>query len=714
MRLKRIMSGFLFCVAAMFAALPNAEATSICIDPGHGGSDPGAVGCGLRETDINLAVSLKLQALLTKAGYTVHMTRTTETAVALASRTSFANSKGVKTLASIHTNSFTNPAATGIETFCYTGTLGSTSGTQAKRVQEAMLKVWALANRGAKEANFHMLRESNMPSTLSELGFIVNCDRDAVYLKSDAHRHTAAQAHCRAIVGQWGGTASACEGEGGTTPVVQGQIMGYVFEDVLTTGPRVDGASYTCAGVTRTSSSTAVTTFTVNPGSYTCSASKSGYNTATRTDCSPVVAGGTSWCSIAITKQAVVSKGTAKGTVRNSLTHGNIAATVSVTGGPSTSYSGSGEWSFSLDPNTYTIRASASGYDDGSVSCRVESGKTTDCPILLNPKKATLKGNVTDGATGSLMAATVSLGTQSISYLGSGEWSFTVDAGTYTINARADGYDAGSVNCTAGAGETKTCPIVLNRTAQKKGMVRGTIKDKETGALLTGTATLNDGTVYNYFASGEWQFYLLAGTHGVRGDSEGYESATVMCEVRADETTQCPIELSAKPGVVKGVVYDPTKQANVAAMVEIDGQTLTYDGISDWTVTLKAGQYEVKAQAEGYHPGRSTCEVKPGRTTECMVSMVALDAVVGTLTGIVHDARSRVLLIPATVSLEGGASIQYPGRDLWQFEHLAPGTYVVSVSSEGYYDNAASCSVVQGEPTYCAIALTARVDGENP
>ena len=57
-------------LAAVFSlcALEAAQAETICIDPGHGGTDAGATGCGLLEKEINLAVSLKLKPLLEAAG----------------------------------------------------------------------------------------------------------------------------------------------------------------------------------------------------------------------------------------------------------------------------------------------------------------------------------------------------------------------------------------------------------------------------------------------------------------------------------------------------------------------------------------------------------------------------------------------------------------------------------------------------------------------
>lgn len=67
--------------------------TKIFIDPGHGGSDPGAMGHGLREKDLTLTIALKLREILNDrfAGQTVKLSRTKDATVSLTQRTNMAN-----------------------------------------------------------------------------------------------------------------------------------------------------------------------------------------------------------------------------------------------------------------------------------------------------------------------------------------------------------------------------------------------------------------------------------------------------------------------------------------------------------------------------------------------------------------------------------------------------------------------------------------------
>ena len=157
----------------------------VMLDAGHGGNDPGATGGGLREKDINLYVSLKVRDILEKAGVTVFMSRTTDTTVSLPARTRDANQKRDDILLSIHVNAAANTSAKGYETFHYPGSSKGKALATAIHKEVIDAKIYN-SNRGVKSANFHMLRESNMPAVLVEFAFISNAqDRVLLTNKKD-------------------------------------------------------------------------------------------------------------------------------------------------------------------------------------------------------------------------------------------------------------------------------------------------------------------------------------------------------------------------------------------------------------------------------------------------------------------------------------------------------------------------------------------------
>ncbi|WP_050182640.1 N-acetylmuramoyl-L-alanine amidase [Domibacillus robiginosus] len=168
---------------------------TIVIDPGHGGSDPGASGFGDSEKTVTLAVGLKVNSLFKNTPFKVAMTRTSDTYPTLTQRTSFAKNQGGDVFVSIHNNS-ASEAANGTETYYYSAANNpyvADSKLLASKIQARMLTAWDLNDRKVKVGNFAVLRENTMPAALAELGFITN-KGDNAKLTSDYWQTAAAKA----------------------------------------------------------------------------------------------------------------------------------------------------------------------------------------------------------------------------------------------------------------------------------------------------------------------------------------------------------------------------------------------------------------------------------------------------------------------------------------------------------------------------------------
>lgn len=168
----------------------------VAIDAGHGGTDPGAEGySGSYEKDFNLSIAQKVQTQLKAHGIDVLMTRTQDSYVSLADRATMANNAGTDVFVAIHQNSFVDTSVNpprypqGIETYSYPG---STAGALlASKIQNAVIQNTNAVNRGTKTADFYVLRETNMPASLIECGFITNPDEEAK-LKTDSYQNIMA------------------------------------------------------------------------------------------------------------------------------------------------------------------------------------------------------------------------------------------------------------------------------------------------------------------------------------------------------------------------------------------------------------------------------------------------------------------------------------------------------------------------------------------
>lgn len=183
---------------------------SITIDPGHGGSDPGAVyteedGTLYREADINLAVALKVRDILEANGVHVVMTRTKDVTVELRSRPELANSEKTALFLSVHTNSVeANEEANGFETWGSLETgrplAGVTDKSFASNVQRAVIKRTGAKDRGLKDSvNLAVLKYSAMPSVLVEVGFITN-QEERSNMFNDSYRDRLARGIAEGIL----------------------------------------------------------------------------------------------------------------------------------------------------------------------------------------------------------------------------------------------------------------------------------------------------------------------------------------------------------------------------------------------------------------------------------------------------------------------------------------------------------------------------------
>ncbi len=147
----------------------------VCIDAGHGGRDPGAIGrqpFELAEKEVTLAVALLLEQELEARGHWAVMTRRCDRSLSLSARAAFANRLGAEVFVSVHANAAASAEAQGMEVFHFPGS--PRGQLLAGEILRSLLRLEGHRDRGVKEANFAVLRLTRMPAVVVECEFLTH------------------------------------------------------------------------------------------------------------------------------------------------------------------------------------------------------------------------------------------------------------------------------------------------------------------------------------------------------------------------------------------------------------------------------------------------------------------------------------------------------------------------------------------------------------
>jgi len=174
---------------------------TVMLDPGHGGSDPGAQRSMLPEKDLNLRIALLLKQELERRGFKVIMTRNDDRYLSLDQRLQLTAESGADIFVSIHHNAAANPGAAGYE--IYVPPPGKPNYAASLRlaadIQSHIISDMTVIDRGVKSANFKVLR-TQLPAVLIEAGFISNPAEEKA-VNSSGRQQAAAAAVATGIAG---------------------------------------------------------------------------------------------------------------------------------------------------------------------------------------------------------------------------------------------------------------------------------------------------------------------------------------------------------------------------------------------------------------------------------------------------------------------------------------------------------------------------------
>ncbi len=173
-----------------FDKITALKSKKIVLDPGHGGNDAGAIGpTGVMEKTVTLKVALELRRLLEAEGAIVIMTRETDRTVSekgaaasdieeLGARCDVANWNKADIFISIHADSFTRPEARGTTGYYYAKSTSGKGQQLADCIRRNLVEQLGTPSRGTQPCNFFVVKHTDMPATLIELGFISNKEEE--------------------------------------------------------------------------------------------------------------------------------------------------------------------------------------------------------------------------------------------------------------------------------------------------------------------------------------------------------------------------------------------------------------------------------------------------------------------------------------------------------------------------------------------------------
>jgi len=189
---------FVFILSLFLVSTVSAQSVqkSVCIDPGHGGSDVGAVNGSIKESELNLDIAKRLFILLKNSGYNVFQTRTTDEALSNNDRYTFCNNNKATILLSIHHNS-TTKATVDYSRALY---MKKSDVDLAKAVVGSISSQLGLANSGISRFASGVLLKANMPATISEGFFLSNSNEYTLLTTGDSRKQSEAEALKMAVI----------------------------------------------------------------------------------------------------------------------------------------------------------------------------------------------------------------------------------------------------------------------------------------------------------------------------------------------------------------------------------------------------------------------------------------------------------------------------------------------------------------------------------
>lgn len=500
--------------------------------------------------------------------------------------------------------------------------------------------------------------------------------------------------------------------------VTKGTITVYVRD--AETNALLSGASVSGAGKSGTTGSAGYVKFaSIALGTYTFTASKTGYNSGTGKGTITATASSTS-VTIYLTKETPIEEedddypttGSVTVYVRDANTYALLTSAY-VSGGGYGGYTNSyGYVSYSgLDYGSYSFSASKSGYYGNSGTVTISNSNTSPSitiyltPIEEEEEDDTVYGSITvyvyDADTGSTISGASVSGagtTKSTNYYGYTSYS-DLDVGSYYFTASKSGYSSGSGSTTITASNTsRTVYIYLTPevVTPTSGSITVYVKDANTGASISGATVSGGGYSGTTNSSGYKSFSGLSfGSYTFIASKSGYSSNSGSVSI-STSTTSNSVTIYLTPTPTTGSITVYVKDADTGAY--ISGATISGDGSGTTNSSgyktfsgLSFGSYSFSASKSGYYSGSGSASISTSTTSNSVTIYLTPIPTTGSITVYVRDIETGAYISGASISGDGSGTTNSSGYKV--FSDMPFGTYSFSASKSGYYTNSNSVTI---------------------
>ncbi|MFC7370130.1 carboxypeptidase regulatory-like domain-containing protein [Fictibacillus iocasae] len=377
---------------------------------------------------------------------------------------------------------------------------------------------------------------------------------------------------------------------------------------------------------------------------------------------------------------------------------------------------------------SYAVTATAQGFTSDAASFVITPGEQEVVNLFLESLPSTVRGTVIDAVTGSplpdtLMRLVDSNGVLVRAIQTDANGQYLIDAlnpGTYTLTAINSTYQRETLGFTVGRDDVATVNFALQPNA---GFLTGVITDNTTGTPLSGA------TVNIYFAQsstlvarpitdgfGQYQTNgLTPGSYTITATANNYGTSTVGATIFSDQTTTADLSLNPFPSSISGTVFTPegTPLTNASIRVIDSNGVVVATGITgaDGTYAisnLPQGSFTIVANATDFSNSSIGVTLTPG----LVVSGInfTLERNSGTIVGRVTVAETGLPIAGANVSffqnntLIGSTATDSDG--FYSSGTIAPGSYIVQASRDGFATNNTGAVVNSGQTTTANITLS--------